>query len=647
MAKLVNEEVYKILQSQNEIAKINTDDLIKEAISSLPKKEDEEEEINRRKISEYLNNVKEKTLKEFLLSIHNKKVQQIKDELGNQMDKYNKSLYNLIIKVKLELQEEKKKSSILIEETKNLNNKINKLNSYNKVLLSKIKEYENNLLTLQKNYSMLSSQKNLFNEIMDAFPGKTPAEIINELKIAKKGSTLLLESFANMNLELVEMKKSQKDLDKIYNKKINNLTNENDQLLHSKKEEREKYIKIVNELKNKMEFNQNKIKESDYLRNTLYHIYNILFERLNLVKDIKINEKYKGLTEQDFNPDVLYDPELVSYIELMVKKMYSSSYDKMIRECIGYLNMIIRNYLPDKKKLRFKPVEIFREITNFIDLKMKSIEEYKNIIKHYKANIHNMQLNLNKTNEKYESLSKEYESYKILVEKNIEKNNKDYSRNREEKKMKLYTNNVGKIENINLSPTKKRKKGIILNDFKFSFNSEPSEHNSKNKNKLKKRRNFSQNKKRIMSAYKGNSLYNRYYYNIKNKSEKNILNKNPFNSFERPLIKLDKGNKMNTIIKHFNSNKLIKENGNQENINYLKRINGIIDETNRLFLYQPRMASFQKKFKTIDDEEKIVLSSPDINSNLEKELYEKKLIKTYEGKIIKNLNNLIKESNMN
>ena len=171
MAKLINEEVYKILQSQKELAKINGEDIIKEAILSLPKKEDEEEEINRRKISEYLDNVKEKTLKEFLNSIRNKKIQQIKEELGTHMDKYNKSLYNLIMKVKLELKEEKKKSDILIEEQKNLNNKINKLHNYNKELLSQIKEYQNNLLTLQKNYSMLTSQKNLFNEIMEAFPG--------------------------------------------------------------------------------------------------------------------------------------------------------------------------------------------------------------------------------------------------------------------------------------------------------------------------------------------------------------------------------------------------------------------------------------------------------------------------------------------
>ena len=71
-------------------------------------------------------------------------------------------------------------------------------------------------------------------------------------------------------------------------------------------------------------------------------------------RDIVIDEKYKGLTEKDFNPNVLYDPELISYIELMVKRMDNDSYDKMFRECVGYLNMIIRNYLPDKKKVKIQ-----------------------------------------------------------------------------------------------------------------------------------------------------------------------------------------------------------------------------------------------------------------------------------------------------
>ena len=56
-----------------------------------------------------MNNVKEKALKEFLYSIRNKKIQEIKQELSNQMDKYNKNMFALIMKAKLELKESEKK----------------------------------------------------------------------------------------------------------------------------------------------------------------------------------------------------------------------------------------------------------------------------------------------------------------------------------------------------------------------------------------------------------------------------------------------------------------------------------------------------------------------------------------------------------
>ena len=101
---------------------------------------------------------------------------------------------------------------------------------------------------------MLISQKNLFEEIIKSFPGETPSEIIKQLKLAKKGSTIMLESFTNMNKEMSEMKKYQKDLDKKYEKKIEYLTNENDQLLNEKKENKEKYIKNINEMRNRMNF---------------------------------------------------------------------------------------------------------------------------------------------------------------------------------------------------------------------------------------------------------------------------------------------------------------------------------------------------------------------------------------------------------
>ena len=78
MTKVTNEEVYKILQSSDEIANINGEDLVKDALASLPKKEEELETMEQNKILNYLDNVKEKALKDFLNSIRNKKIQQIR-----------------------------------------------------------------------------------------------------------------------------------------------------------------------------------------------------------------------------------------------------------------------------------------------------------------------------------------------------------------------------------------------------------------------------------------------------------------------------------------------------------------------------------------------------------------------------------------
>ena len=646
MSSIKNENIniYKIIQSKKELEKINGNDIIKEAISLMPIDEDNLQ-IEKRKILETLNNIKEKVLQEYLNSISNKKIKEIKEELSNHIDKYNKSMINIIMKSKIELKETKKENNYLKEEIKNLNIKIIKHQDYTKDLLEQLNEYQNTLSNLENNYSSLITQKKIFDEITKDYPDKNPTEVINQIKIVKKGNLMMLESFAQMSKEFEEMKDSIKNMDIKYKKKINYLTDENDQILSDKKDDKEKYLKKINELKNRIQFNEDKIKENDFLRNTLYYIYNIIFDKLNLVKDIVINEKYKGLTEKDFNPNVLYDPELISYIELMVERMVPDSYDKMFRECIGYLNMIIRNYLPDKEKLRFKPVEIFREITNFIDIKMKLIEEYKNMIKHNKININNLELKYNKLNDKYKNLSKEYESYKILIEKNIEKNNKEYinekndkikkNKNRNKNKFLLGFNNT-KINNNNKISNKK---SIILKDYKFNFDIEPN-------NNKKNFKYFSPDKKnKVLSAFKGNSIYNRYYSNIKDKNKRNIKNNNEFNSFDNRIINSIK--RKNKIEKNINEDKLLKENGNQENLNNLNKINDLIDETNRLFLYRPRMTSFQKNFHTINSENKLFLEKPEINTNLNNKKYENNLIKTFEGKIMKKIDNLISSSDMN
>ena len=485
-----NYETKKEKKLIKNIEKINPNAIIKEAISSIEKNsENSKDFIYNVKISEQLNRIKVKALQEYLQSISNKSKKQLKEGIGNEMEKYNKNLSSLLIKSNIDINESNKTIDNLKMKIVDLENKVNLLQNHKKELLIKIKDLETNLVELEKKYSMLMSEKMIFNEIKKIYPGLTLKEMILEIQMAKKGSITMLESYADKNRELLEIKKSQND-SMIYNqKKINSLMEEIRQISKIQKEEKENYEKQINELSNKLDLYESRLKESDFLKNSLYYIYNLLFEKMDLLKDIKIEDKFrKAISEKDFTPNILYEPELIAYIDLIIKRMHRDSYDKLFRECVGYLNVIVRNYFPENTHLRFKPVDIFKQISNLIDQKIKLNNEYKNSIKYKEIQINSMQNDFNKLKEKYENLVKEYNSYKILIEKNIKftkntVNHNNNTRNIEERKRYKTISNTN-FNNFNINSKKRqtqRKKGIYLKDFKFSFDIEPYKKDSKSK----------------------------------------------------------------------------------------------------------------------------------------------------------------------
>ena len=634
------EHRYKKQLSQN-IEKINPKELIKEALSAIDKKEENSKEINyNQKISEQLNRIKFKALKDYLQSIGHKQLKKLKEGIVEEMDKYNKNISSLLIKSNTDLNEANKIIFNLKSQLTDSDNKINILQKHKNDLLINLKDLESHLVNLEKEYSMLMNEKKFFEEIKKIYPGLSLQEIIIEIQMTKKTSITMLQSYTDKNQELLDIKKTENDIKSHYQKKINDLMQEIHHLSLSQKEEKEKFEKQITELNNKIELYEERIKESDFLRNSLYYIYNILFEKMDLLKDIKINDKFKkAINEKDFTPNILYEPELVAYIELIIQRMSTFSYDKLFRECVGYLNAIVRNYFPDNINLRFKPVDIFREISNLIDQKIKLINEYKNSVKYKEMQINNMQIEYNKLKEKNDNLEKEYNSYKILIEKNIKftKNNNNINNintNTKEKAYKTVSNTNFHNFNINSKKIKKqRKKGVYLKDYKFSFDIE----NYKPDNKPKE---LSRNEKRqkALSSFKINSIY--YKFHNRNKSEKNL---------RQIEINNDITNSPKNIwtyrIEKSENNKLIMEHGNQNKINNLNAVNELIDETNRLFLYRTRMTSFQKNMKNLGLEENTI-KKREISKNLKDKILKENSIKAFEGKILKKLDNLISSSNM-
>lgn len=622
--------IHKIDQYKKNIEKINSNDLINEALSKIPKKETSDT-IEKKLFKEELLDVKNKAISEYLNSIRDKKVLVIKDELMKQMDKYNKDMFVLVMKNKLEIKEINKKYESIREENICLIDKMRLIKKYNNDLLEQIKEYQSTLLTLQKSYSMLMKQKDLFDEIIQNFPGKSPADVIIEMKSAKIGCIEMLKSYNGICEELRLIKKNQNELDNKYQVKINNLANLNEELKNQTNEIKEVAKKKIDHLEAEIETNEKNNIENAYLRNTLYHIFNLLFEQLKLNKDIKIDKKYINVTENDFNPNFFYAPEIRSYIELMVKRLDPSSFDKMFRECIGYLNMITRNYLPDKANLRFKPVEIFREVKNFIDIKMKLIEEYKNIIKQDKVKINKLQMQINKTNENYNLLSKEYESYKVIVEKNLEQeSNRNYLLSKKQKKKKKF----GRHAFINSDVISNKNNLLGINSIKKSADKK-IDLISVEKNKQKSTvpdKNIGEKFLSIFDSDKKTKKQN--YFTDASNNDNNV-------SMDEIIPKTVK-NKFTKLRRTFNKDKLIKPHGNQETLYNMYKINNLIDETNRLFLYKPRIMSFQKSYKSLSQ------NNEGINAeivNFSQDKFDgQSMINNIEKNIVKQINGLIRST---
>ena len=196
-----------------------------------------------------------------------------------------------------------------------------------------------------------------------------------------------------------------------------------------------------------------------------------------------------------------------------------------------------------------------------------------------------------------------------------------------ERTYKTIANTNFKRFNINSKKIKNQRKGIYIQDYKFSFDIEhynkTNESNNDNDSKALSR---NEKRKRALSSFKGNSLFYKFYN--KKKKKKNM----------KP-IKIDK-NKFK--IEKTGRNSLNMDNGNQNTINNLNAVNELIDETNRLFLYRTRMSSLQKNIQSLGLE---LVNKPvkkkEISQYLKQQIFESNSIQAFEGKILKKLDNLI------
>lgn len=650
-----NEKEFNTAREQ--ITYIKVENIIKEALEKGEKESIKKGKNNYIK-DDLLEEVRSSVIKSYLESVKDKTIKEIKTELNKRIDEYIKNIQIVLIKSNYEIDEYKKKYDMKEMECNDIKQKNNSLMRYNQELIEEINNYQSNLNSLHKSYEMLLKQKDLFEVILREYSSKTPDEILLELKLAKEGSLQLLENYNQIIRENNEIKEEMKRMKKKYEMKNESIINDFILYKEDKKSEEKVNFAKMKYLENKL-YNNNKYQKDNYsLHQILYYIYNLLFEEFNLNKGvIQIKKKYLDLKESDFNPNVMYDNEIRNYIELMVKSMHRETIDVVFRECVGYLNMIIRKYFPQKKNLRFKPVEMLIEIKNFIDSNIKLINDSKLLIEQYKNNYTKLEKENLKLSKKLEETNENYNSYQLLIENQMSRDKRHLLQ------LKRNTNNRTCLTNSNEANNMNTNNKTFNNYQTNTITSKTlrdinNDDNNKNKISLFRIKKVKKENNKIIenrNKFKSNEHKKALPFSLLENTDDSKKEEKD-NTLKRRTRERNKSSgiyKSKTIIKDTNSDKILKAHGNNKEIQFYHDFNFLIEETNRLFLYQPRMNSYNDKMYLTEnkkDKGKVFIDKSDTKINNILKIKNTKLNSHYynrksnqlEKHICGTLNNLIK-----
>ena len=319
--------------------------------------------------------------------------------------------------------------------------------------INELSEKSNKIFEMQKTIEDYKKQKEIYDNFNKLFPNKNPEEILKEIELQNKGHHELFSDYEDIRLELKRIKFEKENYEKLYKESLsgnNNLNDYNDERI---KNDIKKYKNKVYELEDDIEKYKDYKKENEYLHNMLYQIYNLLFDTFRLDRNIKIDKKYNFIKEEDFKPNIFCNPEIGNYVKLMIKSMKETSTGQELRETIAFANMLVRNYLPDKLNLRYKPVEILNEIKNLVDdncEKLKKIEGNYKLVMEKNRNLEK-EINIMKGKVKQEEIK--FEKYQKIVDKIVTKdnkqNNKDNNKNNNNINNNINNNNSNSNRNKN------------------------------------------------------------------------------------------------------------------------------------------------------------------------------------------------------
>ena len=612
--ELTKDDVRKM---KDQLDHIDPEKLIKDAL--IADQESKDNQVHHKR-SELLEQTRMSSISSYLESIKGKSVKEILNEFEKKIDEYNKGVQVIIDKTEKENIQYKSQANSLKEQNALLESNIAQMNIEHIKLEEQLKDSNNQIYKLQARFEIFNKNKELFDEFLKNFPDESPIDMMKDITARRNEAKTLLEELNDLQEKIRMIQKEKAESEKSSKKVIEELTHKYYLLENEKKGLEEKFEKKEIQIQNELSLYKDYQKENLLLHNMLFQIYNLLFDTLRLDKSIDIKDEYLNIQESDFNPNVFNNFEVCSYVKLMISSMTSTTSDKIYRECIAYANMMIRKYIPEKINLRYKPIEIFKEIKSLVEKKDEQLNKCQQDLNLYKEKIKLLEQENIKIKNKYINESQSFENFKKIVEKLLANNGITANIKEGSKKFsfgKADTNKKEDIENKTCtSPMNTR-----YSEYIHTTTAEtkiPQLSLSKSKKKHRKSLQSGTSCKVGRKTEYANELYKRNLVQskeslgkfdvtdrVKKKKEKisiisqDIVQKSNSDTSEDSVSVLneEEAKEFRELKRSNQQDKLTKSHGCQNLITNLNGIRELVEHTNRIYMYKAKMHRTENKSK--------------------------------------------------
>ena len=514
---------------------------------------------------------KENSVMNFLTSLQNRNISQLKDSFISKINENTKEALIKISDYKNTVKDNMLKYDLILEQNKKINKEISSMKNVQRELALELRKSQNVISQMQINDQNLKEYKLLYDEFVKYYPGKDPVNQIKELKINKNTFLNKFKEYNDLQRKLeIENKENQRRLDQ-EKKVLQNVKEKYNRILESNNIKKMENKMILEELNNEKKTLQNLKEDNNKYRKMLFNLYTKLLEAFKLNKKISINKKYLNLTEKDFYPDVMDDMEIFSYIKSMINNINPSEKDKALKQTIAYSNMITRIYLKNKNSLRYDPLNIFKELKSMMEEKEQKIIKLSDKVKDFEIKINNMELENKKLNnllihfnqERIKNLS----NRSLIRAQRILRRSTVFNLRAKQKSYGLNNNH-----NKNLKRPKTGNKFIKINEDKKrnkSMDEKEKEKNDNNENIINK----------FNNAEIKNKMSSTNYYNEMKKRARNkwLLENVQLKEFKK-------------IKESRNKDKILKIHNQQPLVKCLNEFNRLIKQTNKLFVYKYKIS---------------------------------------------------------